>query len=372
MVDVAPMNAPVGVDRFAKLSRAAVADEIANRDSPFILTNVVTEWPAFSCWSPSYLGERIGDRQVKVGVSHSRIFHYGSKEHPPTRTRELPFNEALRQIAGHDGATGEHLYIMEQTSAAGHSVADVYPELANDFAIPAAIEKEKLRQVNLWIGTAGNVTPLHYDAANNFLAQIKGRKRIHLFHPSQSDLLYPNATRQNDNNTSQVLLLKPDFDKHPRFKEAVARECILQPGEMLYIPPHWWHHVESLDVAISLNFWWKPRLAQFLHPMGIQSIYYHHDRGELAHAQDVLDLSEFKDLADVASYCLSLGHKCIAMLFAKAELGHRRANGEPSGTPASAPWQDLIRRAEQGDDLQLDHEHVASFLRQLTNERTAH
>lgn len=369
MVDVARMNAPIGIDRFSKLSRVAVENEIANRDSPFILTDVVTEWPAFSRWTLSYLGERIGDRKVKVSVSHGRVFHYGSTEHAQARTRELPFDEALRQIAHHDGAT-EHLYIMEQQSSAGYSVADVYPELANDFAAPAAIEKEKLRQVNLWIGTAGNVTPLHYDAANNFLAQIRGRKRIHLFHPSQADLLYPSATRQSANNTSQVLLLKPDFDKHPRFKEAVACECTLQPGEMLYIPPHWWHHVESLDAAISLNFWWKPRLAQFLHPMGIQSIYYHHDRGELVHARDVLDLAEFEDLADVASYCLDRGQKCIAVLFAQAELDRRRANGEPAGV--STQWQDLIRRAEQGDDLQMDQERVASFLRQLTNERTAH
>jgi hypothetical protein len=363
------MKTVLTVNRFSQSWQAQLAQDAADRSLPFVLTGVVTEWPAFSTWSLDHLAQRIGSRPVTVGVSQDKVFHYGSEEHPPVRTQEMTFDQAMHRIANRDRASNEHLYVMEQKSPAGHSLADVYPELKNDFSIPGVIGSENLRQTNLWIGTSGNVTPLHYDAANNFLAQVVGRKRVHLFPPSQSHLLYPNGTRQTANNTSRVSLLKPDYDKHPRFRDAVAHECVLQPGEMLHIPPYWWHHVESLDTAISINFWWKQRLAQCFNAMGIQSIYHHHDRGELAHAHGVVDLSEFRDLAHAGEYCLDHGLRCIAVLFGKAEFERRRALADLAGPPITR-WQDLIRKAEHGDDEQLDNDQVMSFLKHLMNPRT--
>uniref|UniRef100_A0A2P2L7T1 Transcription factor n=2 Tax=Rhizophora mucronata TaxID=61149 RepID=A0A2P2L7T1_RHIMU len=33
-------------------------------------------------------------------------------------------------------------------------------------------------------------------------------------------------------------------------------DCILEEGEMLYIPPRWWHYVRSLTTSFSVSFWW--------------------------------------------------------------------------------------------------------------------
>lgn len=61
-------------------------------------------------------------------------------------------------------------------------------------------------------------------------------------------------------NTSEVDAANPDLSKHPRFTEAMPLlECELRKGEMLYIPPLFWHHVESLDVSFSVSFWWGKR-----------------------------------------------------------------------------------------------------------------
>ncbi len=33
-------------------------------------------------------------------------------------------------------------------------------------------------------------------------------------------------------------------------------DVVLRPGQMLYIPPGWWHFVRSLSVSFSVSFWW--------------------------------------------------------------------------------------------------------------------
>lgn len=76
---------------------------------------------------------------------------------------------------------------------------------------------------------------------------------------------------------SQINIDKPDFDKFPDFPKAKFFECIIEAGEILFIPVFWWHQVYSLenlnnDLNISVNFWYKPPISQFFTPPGRQLI----------------------------------------------------------------------------------------------------
>ena len=33
-------------------------------------------------------------------------------------------------------------------------------------------------------------------------------------------------------------------------------DLLLREGEMLYIPPNWWHFVEADEMSFSVSFWW--------------------------------------------------------------------------------------------------------------------
>jgi hypothetical protein len=89
-------------------------------------------------------------------------------------------------------------------------------------------------------------------------AQLHGAKRVILFSPADFGCLYPFPMHHPCDRQSQVDLYAPDLSRFPRFRAARPLEAILQPGEVLYLPQYWWHHIENLDEAcVSLNFWFK-------------------------------------------------------------------------------------------------------------------
>ena len=48
----------------------------------------------------------------------------------------------------------------------------------------------------------------------------------------------------------------PDDDRFPRLRAARRFTAVVEPGEVLYIPPLWWHQLRSLSFSISVNTWW--------------------------------------------------------------------------------------------------------------------
>lgn len=51
----------------------------------------------------------------------------------------------------------------------------------------------------------------------------------------------------------------PDLSRFPLFPAARSVSCVLRAGEMLYIPPFFWHHIESTERSFSVSFWWGRR-----------------------------------------------------------------------------------------------------------------
>lgn len=117
-------------------------------------------------------------------------------------------------------------------------------------------EEEDIVTINGWFGPAETVSCCHHDPMHNLLVQVVGSKRVTLFPPgpAASRGLYPNSGRQS--NTSQVDIEAPQLDKYPLFAELKPIVFELQEGDTLYIPPGWWHHVRSLEISMSVSFWW--------------------------------------------------------------------------------------------------------------------
>lgn len=116
-----------------------------------------------------------------------------------------------------------------------------------------------LEACQLWCSNGGVNTPLHYDGSSNFLAQLRGRKRVLLFHPRHSFRLYPYPVGHPLDNYSMVPNPEAaDLSRFPAVACAQGVEAVLEPGDVLWLPAYWWHYVCQPDEGvenISLNFW---------------------------------------------------------------------------------------------------------------------
>jgi hypothetical protein len=122
-----------------------------------------------------------------------------------------------------------------------------------------------------WIGNR-TTAATHYDMSNNIACCLVGSRRFTLFPPDQIANLYPGPLERTPGGqvVSMVDLRAPDFDKYPRFEDALqqAEVAELEAGDLLLYPALWWHNVEALDdFNIMVNYWWNDTPAFLDNPM---------------------------------------------------------------------------------------------------------
>jgi hypothetical protein len=125
---------------------------------------------------------------------------------------------------------------------------------------------------SIWIGNRARIAA-HHDLPDNLACVVAGHRRFTLFPPEQIANLYvgPLEFTPAGQPISLVDFAKPDFDRFPRFADAIksARVAELGPGDAIFIPSMWWHHIESLDAFnVLVNYWWRQSPAHMDSPMG--------------------------------------------------------------------------------------------------------
>jgi Cupin-like domain len=213
---------------------------------PVLLTDVVRQWAAFSKWTPAYLSRNLGDQEVEVFANPLQggdpIAAYVTG-----RRRRMKFSELISLVFSQE--ISDRLYYLW-----GGGLRYL-KHLRCDIALPAC-QHVRLdeRGSGLWIGHKGNLTPLHYDTWQGCLAQLSGRKRVTLISPQETSNIYQASPWSLRSFSTRLPQHSKDADatQFPKTRRLRRLEVVLEPGQLLYIPPYWWHEVESLDNSISL------------------------------------------------------------------------------------------------------------------------
>lgn len=230
---------------------------------PVVLRGAIDGWPARE-WTPELLSERFGDLEVPT-----YLFDEGRFEtDPKTGLVESSVNLGEFLDGAANGAPISH-YV--RWPIRGRSGA-----LADDLPVPPVCGRAMRLKRNVWISSPGQLTHLHMDLPHNLLAQIYGTKRVVLFSPAESRRLYRYPIHRALPHLSRVDVERPDLVAFPRFAKAHGHHAVIQPGDMLYIPPRWWHYVRSLGLSITVNTWWS---GVRMYPMLAASDAYKRARG---------------------------------------------------------------------------------------------
>ena len=154
-------------------------------------------------------------------------------------------------------------------------VADCLPGFAGENCLPLLDAAVAPR---IWIGNRVTV-PAHFDESQNIACVVAGTRRFTLFPPEQVANLYVGPLDFAPTGAAMSLapLAEPDFERFPRTREALAAAEVadLGPGDAIFIPTLWWHHVESLDRTLNVlvNYWWHGALGSVERtPSGMEAL----------------------------------------------------------------------------------------------------
>lgn len=217
---------------------------------------VAEAWPWLDQLKANPLIAAIGGRPVSVKVADLEATSFAES----TETnRNMAFGEFLHQIFFKKDPD-KRLYTF-------HGVADLVQQAGGLPEAPAGCRLDA-DATGLFIGMAGQITKLHYDWWHGWLTQTTGRKRVLLLPPGESRYLYCHSPFFGDLDRG-LTRLPPDLETlagdFPDTRLAKRFDILLEPGDMLYIPPFWWHEVYYLDDTISFGFRFKPGLLESAH-----------------------------------------------------------------------------------------------------------
>jgi hypothetical protein len=218
---------------------------------PAVFAGLVSDWPAVERWSLEFLQ----DAYPAASITTARVAAGVVVMDPQRGLVHEP--EQLRAfITALQGGASDR-YLMSPMSE--------LPEgLRADAPPPAYLSAMAVQNAKVWIGPAGIVSSMHRDLADNLHAQVCGRKRFILVAPGQSACVYPNSFFDSVPNGCRVDVEHPDYARFPRLREVEMFVAELYPGDAIYIPRGWWHHVRTLDLSISVNFWWASGVRRML------------------------------------------------------------------------------------------------------------
>jgi len=234
------------VERRANISSDEFYDRYYATNTPLVIENRLAGWPVMTTWTLDNLRERFGDRVIEVQGDRRRdpTYEINSDHHKKSMT----LGEYIDLIRA--GPANDYYMTANNFEHNKKVLAEMFDELGElpEFFDPAAPEA---KCGMLWLGPAGTITQLHHDLTNNLMVQVVGRKMVKMISPLDTPKLY-NYKHVYSRITD---VDAPDIDHavYPLFKEATIVPVPLNPGDVLFIPIGWWHHVRSLDVSMTLT-----------------------------------------------------------------------------------------------------------------------
>ncbi|WP_405054131.1 cupin-like domain-containing protein [Thalassotalea nanhaiensis] len=266
------------VEQVSSCSADNIPASILSSTQPIILKGLVKHWPIVCAANESnesavnYLQQFYQGMPVGAGFGESkdngRLFYNDDLS---------GFNFDRKTIAL-DTFLTELLQPVQQPTAAKYvgstDINKLLPSFREHNDLSALSEFKPL--ASIWLSNRSRIAA-HHDTPNNIACCVAGKRRFTLFPPEEVKNLYigPLDHTPAGQAISLVDFYEPDFERFPKFEQALANAQVaeLEPGDCLFLPSMWWHHVEGLDnFNILINYWWQTTNLQM--GAGMDALYH--------------------------------------------------------------------------------------------------
>lgn len=253
------------------LEPGALDAALAGADQPFVLRGIARDWPLVQAGLQGhgplrdYLTGLARDRSFPVNVGMpgggDRLF-YDPEMQMNFQMAQGPLDKVLDGIvANADKADAPVLYLSSIDMEA------YFDGLTQANSLPMG---QRRPLASIWIGNRTRIAA-HNDVPDNVAVCAAGRRRFVVFPPEQMANLYPGPLDNTPAGrpVSMVDFRGPDMAAHPRFADALASAQVadLEPGDAVFVPSLWWHHVEGLaPFNVLVNYWWRDVPPYLAHP----------------------------------------------------------------------------------------------------------
>jgi hypothetical protein len=262
------------IPEIAGVDPRALPDDVLLSTQPLVLKGLVADWPMVRAGlesnqaAASYIRKFYRDATVGALLGapdiEGRFFYNEDLSGFNFKAVKLKLDVMLDEVERHqDAAKPPAIYVGSTT------VDTCLPGFRGDNDLGFG-ERQPL--VSIWLGNRTRIAA-HHDLPDNIACVVVGHRRFTLFPPEQLGNLYigPLDFTPAGQAISLVDLRKPDLQRFPKFAEAArhAQVAELSPGDALFIPSMWWHHIEALDsFNVLVNYWWRQSPAFMDSPIG--------------------------------------------------------------------------------------------------------
>lgn len=239
------------IERIGTISKDDFVSTYKNPENPVVIEQLTQNWAARSKWHLDYLCEIAGDNIVPLYGGGDRAKGRRHQHAAIQKMRLRDYIEALRQ--------GEN-----QLRIFFYNILSKAPRLTDDFSYPEIGLKFFTKLPVLFFGGKGAKVQMHFDIdlADILLCHFGGKKRVYLFAPNQTKFMY--HVPFSFSALFDIDIEQPDFEKFPALNYLEGFVTELQHGDVLYIPPGYWHYIVYEEISFSLSLRAFPQQPKLL------------------------------------------------------------------------------------------------------------
>lgn len=226
-----------------RLSRDEFLAEHYSTNRPVIITGMMNDWPALHKWNLDYFARHFGEREVEIQFGRNASLNYETEREK--FLKRIKFGEFVDMILS-AGRTNDFYLTANNNSSNKLALPELWEDIVQ---IPDYLDNADPQSGFFWMGPSGTITPFHHDLTNNFMGQVIGRKLVKVTPSWDLPLM-----RNERHVFSQVDGRGLSPQVNPPNDSPQIIECILEPGELLFLPIGCLHYVESLDISVTVSF----------------------------------------------------------------------------------------------------------------------